>query len=489
MEEYEALLSNSTWDLVPRPPEANVITCKWIFKHNLKADDSLDQYKARWVLRRFTQRPRGAYNETFSPVVKPATVQTVLTLAFSRDWPVHQLDVKNAFLHDTLSETVYCSQPTDFVDPALPQLVCRLNKSLYSLKPASRAWHHCFASYFVSLGFVEAKLDTSLSAYRCGANTAYLLLYVDDIVLTASRPEFPQCTTTALQQQFAMKDLDPLHFLSVSIEQRSNDLFLHQRQYARDILEHAGMSDCKPCSTLIDTQAKVSSDMRAPVSDPTAYRSLAGPLQYITFTRPDIAYMVQQVYLHMHDPREPHLTVTKGILRYLQGTLDHGLLLRHASTSDLVVYTNADWAGCPNTHQSTLGYAVFLGDSLVFWSSKHQNVVSRSSAEVEYRAVANGMTEACWLRQLLVELYSPLSRATLVYCDNVSAVYLSNNLVQHQRTKHVEIDLHFVCERIAVGDVCVLHVPTTSQFTDIFTKGLPSLVFSEFRSSLNIFSG
>jgi hypothetical protein len=136
-----------------------------------------------------------------------------------------------------------------------------------------------------------------------------------------------------------------------------------------------------------------------------------------------------------------------------------------------------------------LGYAVFLGDNLVSWSSKHQNVVSRSSAEVEYRAVANGMTEACWLRQLLVELYSPLSRATLVYCDNVSAVYLSNNLVQHQRTKHVEIDLHFVCERIAVGDVCVLHVPTTSQFTDIFTKGLPSSVFSEFWSSLNICSG
>jgi hypothetical protein len=187
----------------------------------------------------------------------------------------------------------------------------------------------------------------------------------------------------------------------------------------------------------------------------------------------------------MYDPREPHLTATKRILWYLQGTLDHGLLLRRASTSDLVVYIDADWAGCPDTCWSTSGYAVFLGDNLVSWSSKRQHVVSRSSAEVEYCAVANSVAEACWLRQLLVELHNPLSRATLVYCDNVSAVYLSTNPVQHQRTKHVEIDLHFVREHVVIGDVRVLHVMTTSQFADIFTKGLPS---SEFRSSLNICS-
>jgi hypothetical protein len=174
------------------------------------------------------------------------------------------------------------------------------------------------------------------------------------------------------------------------------------------------MSDCKPCSTSIDTQAKVSSDMGGPVHDPTAYRSLGGALQYLTFTRPDIAYAVQQMCLHMHDPREPHLTVAKHILRYLQGTLDLSLLLRRASTSDLVVYSNADWVGCPDTRWSTSGYAVFLSDNLISWSSKHQNAVSRSSAEVEYRAVANDVTEACWLRHLLVELHNPLSRATQV---------------------------------------------------------------------------
>ena len=190
----------------------------------------------------------------------------------------------------------------------------------------------------------------------------------------------------------------------------------------------------------------------------------------------------------MHDPRKPHLSAVKRILRYLRGTLDHGLLLRHGAASELTVYTDADWAGCPDTRKSTSGYAVFLGDNLVSWSSKRQNTVSRSSAEAEYRAVANGVAEACWLRQLLHELHHPLQKSTLVYCDNVSAVYLSSNPVQHQRTKHVEIDLHFVRERVSTGDVRVLHVPTTSQFADIFTKGLPTSVFAEFRSSLNVVS-
>jgi hypothetical protein len=171
---------------------------------------------------------------------------------------VHQLDVKNAFLHGTLFETVYCSQLAGFVDPAHLQLVC----SLYGLKQASRVWYHCFASYLVSLGFVEAKSDTSLFIYHHGTDTIYLLLYVNNIVLTASSPELLQRTTTALQQQFVMKDLGPLHhFLGVSVEQQSDGLFLYQRQYAWDILERAGMNDCKPCFTSVDTQAKVSSDM------------------------------------------------------------------------------------------------------------------------------------------------------------------------------------------------------------------------------------
>ncbi|XP_066323793.1 secreted RxLR effector protein 161-like [Miscanthus floridulus] len=191
-----------------------------------------------------------------------------------------------------------------------------------------------------------------------------------------------------------------------------------------DILDHAGISHCKPSNTPVDTHSKLSAD-GVSVADPSPYRSLAGALQYLTFTRPDIAYAVQQVCLYMHDPREPHLSALKRILWYLQGTLDLGLHLHRTSPADLIVYTDADWAGCPDTRKSTSGYAVFLGDNLISRSSKRQPTVSRSSAEAEYRAVANGVTEACWLRQLLIELRCPLRRATVVYCDNIIAVYLS----------------------------------------------------------------
>ena len=158
---------------------------------------------------------------------------------------------------------------------------------------------------------------------------------------------------------------------------------LHQRQYALDILERAGMTDCKPCSTPVDTQAKLSADLGDPVADPTAYRSLAGALQYLTFTRPDLTYAVQQVCLHMHDPRESHLSALKRRLCYVRGTVNLGQVLHRSSSTELVVYTDADWAGCLDIRHSTSGYAVFLGGNLVSWSFKRQPVVSHSSAEAE----------------------------------------------------------------------------------------------------------
>ncbi|WVZ89817.1 LOW QUALITY PROTEIN: hypothetical protein U9M48_036175 [Paspalum notatum var. saurae] len=225
---------------------------------------------------------------------------------------------------------------------------------------------------------------------------------------------------------------------------------------------HVGCLECKPCLTPVDTSSKLSSVEGALVRDATDFRSLAGALQYLTFTRLDIAYAVQQVCLHMHAPREPHLAALKRILRYIHGTLDLGLLLRPSASPGLVVCSDVDWAGCPDTRKSISSYAVFLGDSLVSWSPKPQVTVPRSSAEAEYRAVANAVVEASWLRQLLMELHTPLRRSTLVYYDNISTIYMASN--PHQRTKHIEIDLHFVRDRVALGEVRVLHVPASLQF-------------------------
>jgi hypothetical protein len=212
--------------------------------------------------------------------------------------------------------------------------------------------------------------------------------------------------------------------------------------------------------------------------------SLAEAVQYLTLTRPDLAYAVQQVCLFMHDPREPHLALLKRVLRYVKGTLSTGLHIGTGTITSLTAYSDADWAGCPDSRRSTSGYCVFLSDNLVSWSSKRQTTVSHSSAEAEYRAVAHAVAETCCLRQLLQELHAPISSATIVYCDNVSAVYMTANPVHHHRTKHIEIDIHFVREEVALGQVRVLHVPSSHQFAEIMTKGLPVQLFTDFRSSL-----
>lgn len=321
-------------------------------------------------------------------------------------------------------------QPPGFCDNRFPNHVCRLKKALYGLKQAPRVWYHRFAHFLSTLGFHHSRCDNSLFIYNHGRDIAYLLLYVDDIVLTASSESLRRVIFSRLSKEFAMKDLGPLsYFLGILVEQNASGLFLSEQKYAKEIMERAHMASCNSTSTPVDTGCKLSASSRPPVKDPTLYRSLAGALQYLTFTRPNISYAVQQICLFMHAPREPHLHALHRIIQYLRGTLHLGLHIRKSDTKNLVAYTDADWGGCPDTRRSTSGYCVFLGDSLLSWSSKRQPTISRSIAEAEYRGVANVVSETCWLRNLRLELHCPLTTTTIVYCDDVSAVYLSGNPV------------------------------------------------------------
>nr|GEW58159.1 ribonuclease H-like domain-containing protein [Tanacetum cinerariifolium] len=364
---------------VPRPEDANIVRSMWLFRHKFLADGTLSRYKGCLVANGSTQVEGVDVDETFISVVKSGTIQTILSLAISRHWHVHQLD---------------------------------------------------------------------------GDDTTFLLLYVDDIVLTASSDRLLQQIIASLHCEFFMTDLGALnYFLGISVTRDSSGMFLSQRKYAMEILKRAHMVGCNPSRTPIDTESKLG-DGGTPVVDPTLYRSLAGSLQYLTFTRPDITYDVQQLF--------------------------------SSTTDSLIAYSDADWAGCRTTRRSTSGNCVFHGNYLLSWSSKRQPTLSRSSAEAEYRGVANAVVKTCWIRNLLRELHTPLSSSTIVYCDNVSDVYLSSNPVQHQRTKHIEIDIHFVWDLVATGQVRVLHVPSRLQYADIFTKGLPSALFDEFRDSLSV---
>jgi hypothetical protein len=341
-EEFSVLLWNDTWQLVPRPPGANIISGKWVFHQKFHSDGSLSRYKARWVCRGFSQQHGIDYDENFSLVFKPSTIRTVLSIAVSSEWLIHQLDVKNAFLHGSLQETVYCQQPLGFEDASAPDHVCLLQKSLNGLKQAPRAWFQRFSTYIQTIGFTPSLTDTSLFVYHTSSHTAYLLLYVDNIILIASTPTFLHHIITLLSSEFSMTDLGILHhFLNIAVTHDSHGIFLSQRQYILDLLTRAGMLDCQPSRTPVDTSSKLYSDGE-PFSDAPLYRSLAGALQYLTLTRPELSYAVQQACLFMHDPRAPHYNHVKRNLRYLKGTLDHGLHINNSSANSLTTYSDAD---------------------------------------------------------------------------------------------------------------------------------------------------
>ncbi|KAK4358278.1 hypothetical protein RND71_023888 [Anisodus tanguticus] len=396
--------------------------------------------------------------------------------------------IKTAFLNGELEEEIYMKQPEGFVVPGKERKVCKLVKSLYGLKQAPKQWHAKFDQTMLANGFKINECDKCVYIKNTQNHEVIdILLYVDDIILTASSDALRQSIMTMLSSEFAMKDLVPLnYFLGIVVTRHVGGLFLSQRKYAAEIIERARMSSYKSISTPVDTKPKLSAAAGVPYEDPTRYRSLVGALQYLTFTRPDITYAIQHVCLFMHDPRIEHMNALKRIIRYIQDTLDYGLHLYPSSTSTLVSYTDAYWGGCLDTRWSTSGYCMFLGNNLLSWSSKRQPTLSRSSVEAEYIGVANVISESCWIYNLLLEIHRPIQKTTLVYCDNISAIYLSENLVQHQCTKHIDMEIHFVREKVARGQVRVLHVPSRYQIADIFTKGLPRILFDDFRASLSV---
>ena len=245
--EFDALQRQSTWVLVPPSPSQNVVGCRWVFKLKRNSDGSINKYKARLVAKGFHQQFGIDFDETFSPVVKPPTVRIILSLAVQFNWPLRQLDVSNAFLHGFLREEVYMVQPPGYVDPAHPNHVCKLLKSLYGLKQAPRAWFERFSTELLHLGFQASLSDSSLFIFRQGSLVVYLLVYVDDIVLTGNNPQFLSSLIAQLSSAFELKDLGSLnYFLGLQITRSSKGLFLSQTKYAQDLLIKANMHSSKP---------------------------------------------------------------------------------------------------------------------------------------------------------------------------------------------------------------------------------------------------
>ncbi|GJR90309.1 retrotransposon protein, putative, ty1-copia subclass [Tanacetum coccineum] len=492
--EMQSMKDNEVWILVKLPPNGKTVGSKWLFKKKTDMDGAVHTYKARLVAKGYTQTPGIDYEETFSPVADIRAIRILIAIAAYYDYEIWQMDVKTAFLNGYLNEEVYMEQPEGFVNPKYPNRVCKLKRSIYGLKQASRQWNKRFDDEIKNLVSVKMLMShvipmlQDIKSYpgKCFAmkdlgEAAYILGI--KIYRNSKRGSIPMQDKLRLSKsQGASIPAELKHMQSVPYASavgsimNTKDMFL---VYGSDLKRELRVSSYTDAGYLTDADDLKSQTGYVFVLNGGAidwksakqsiFSTSSAKVEYIAafdaskeaiWVRKFISGLVQQLCLYMHDPREPHLNAMKRVLRYLRGTTDLGLQLLRSTTSQLIAYSDADWAGCPATRRSTSGYCVFLGDNLLTWSSKRQDTLSRSSAEAEYRGVANAVAETSWIRNLLRELHTPLFTATLVYCDNVSAVYMSANPVQHQRTKHIEIDIHFVRDKVAAGHVRVLHVPS-----------------------------
>ncbi|RVW54465.1 Retrovirus-related Pol polyprotein from transposon TNT 1-94 [Vitis vinifera] len=474
VDEMAALHSNGTWDLVVLPSGKSTVGCRWVYAVKVGPDGQVDRLKARLVAKGYTQVYGSDYGDTFSPVAKIASVRLLLSMAAMCSWPLYQLDIKNAFLHGDLAEEVYMEQPPGFVAQGESGLVCRLRRSLYGLKQSPRAWFSRFSSVVQEFGMLRSTADHSVFYHHNSLGQCiYLVVYVDDIVITGSDQDGIQKLKQHLFTHFQTKDLGKLkYFLGIEIAQSSSGVVLSQRKYALDILEETGMLDCKPVDTPMDPNVKLVPGQGEPLGDPGRYRRLVGKLNYLTITRPDISFPVSVVSQFLQSPCDSHWDAVIRILRYIKSTPGQGVLYENRGHTQVVGYTDADWAGSPTDRRSTSGYCVFIGGNLISWKSKKQDVVARSSAEAEYRAMALATCELIWLRHLLQELRFGKDEQMKLICDNQAALHIASNPVFHERTKHIEVDCHFIREKIASGCVATSFVNSNDQLADIFTKSL-----------------
>jgi hypothetical protein len=481
-----ALEKTGTWKLVDLPPHVKPIGCRWVYKIKYHADGSIERYKARLVAKGYNQIEGIDYFDTYSPVAKLTSVRTVIALASVNNWFIHQLDVNNAFLHGELEEDVYMVLPHGVI-ASKPNQVCKLVKSLYGLKQASRRWYERLTAFLVQHHYTQASSDHSLFVKASSTSFTLLLVYVDDVIICGTSIDEINSMKHALHTSFKIKDLGLLkYFLGIEVAHSKLGITLCQRKYCLDLLDDSGLIDSKPVSTPSDPSHKLHQDSSTPYHDIPSYRRLVGRLLYLNATRPDITFSTQQLSQFLSAPTHAHYNAAIRILCYLKSCPGRGIFFPRDSPLQLQGYSDADWAGCIDTRRSISGQCFFLGKSLISWRTKKQLTVSKSSSEAEYRALAAATCELQWLMYLFKDLKVQCTKLPVLYCDNQSALHIAANPVFHERTKHLEIDCHIVREKLKAGLMKLLPVMSKDQTADFFTKPLLPQSFNTLLSKLGM---
>lgn len=379
-------------------------------------------------------------------------------------------------------------QLPSFNDSTHPNYVCLLKKSIYSLKQSSRQQSSIFMNFLQQLDFQPSDANPSFFHYHRNSSNAYILLYVDDIIITNNNDTFIQTSVQSLRDKFQLQNLGELHyFLGIQVQPTKLGLFLSQSQYTSNLLSRARMIHYKPVSTLLVIKHWTADIGDSLVMHPHIYRSIVGSLQYLTTTKQNISFTVNLLCQHMHLPRTCHNILLKCLLRYIKGTVFHGIFI-YQGPLVLTAYCDVDWASDLVNHRSTTGFFLFLRPTLINWKVSKQKTVSHSSTELEYRALATIASDVIQFCRLLEDFGIMSTLPIPIYCDKKSTLALAHNPILYARTKHVEIDFHLIRDQIKKNIISLHHITSQDQPADIFTKSLPVYSFLSLCNKLTVTS-
>ena len=489
-DELKSMVHNEVWDLVELPEGHRKVGCKWVFKTKRDSCGNLERYKARLVAKGFTQKDGVNYKETFSPVSKKDSFRIIMALVAHYDLELHQMDVKTAFLNGNLNEEVYMDQPMGFIEKGKEHMVCKLKRSIYGLKQASRQWYLKFNDTIVSFGFKENTVDRCIYLKVSGSKFIFLILYVDDILLATNDLHLLYKTKRFLSNNFEMKDMgEATYVIGIEIfRNRSQGMLgLSQKSYINKVLERFRMQNCSASPVPIQKGDKFSlmqcpqNDLERKQMETIPYASVVGSLMYAQIcTRPDISFAVGMLGRYQSNPGLDHWKAAKKVLRYLQGTKEYMLTYRRSDHLEVIGYSDSDYAGCVDTRKSTCGYLYLLAGGAISWKSVKQSVIATSTMEAEFVACFEAMVQAKWLRNFIsgLGIVDSIARPLKIYCDNSAAVFFSKNDKYSKGAKHMELKYFAVKEEVQKQRVSIEHISTNLMIADPLTKGLPPKTFT-----------
>ncbi|GJU50805.1 retrotransposon protein, putative, ty1-copia subclass [Tanacetum coccineum] len=484
--EIQSMMDNMVWVLVDLPPGCKTVGSRWLFKKKTDMDGIVHVYEARLVAKGYTQLYGVDYEETFSPVADIRAIRILISIAAYYDYEIWQMDVKTAFLNGYLDEDIYMVQPEGFVDPNHPRKVCKLQRSIYGLKQASRSWNKRFDEEIKRFGFTQNLDEPCVYQKASGRNVTFLILYVDDIIIMGNHIPSLQSVKDYLGKCFAMKDLGEAAFiLGIKIyRDRSKRLIgLCQNAYMDKILKRYKMDNSKrghiPMQERLDLNksqgAQTPNEVNRMKNVP--YASAVGSIMYaVRCTRPDVAFAQNMTSRFQQNPGEPHWTAVKNILKYLRNTKDMFLVYGGNPSTELRVecYCDAGFETDRDDTKSQTGYVFVLNGGAVDWKSSKQSTTAMSATESEYIAASEAAMEAVWIRKFIsgLGIVPTINEPLNMYCDNSAAVHYANEPGVQKGARHYQRRYHYVRECVELGEIRILKVHTDNNLADPFTKAL-----------------